>query len=336
MSDTILRQWAMLRRIPRRPQKVTVRELAAHLEAEGFRITRRQIQRDLVDLSAVFPLASDAPAKPAGWQWIGDQAFDLPGMDPPTAFAFVMTNQFMEKQLPVAVVAGLDPYFRRARAVLGDSGSSALADWPDRIRVVPNGFRPRAPALDESMLGKVYDAVLKRRRLAIEYVARGEDLPKSCEISPLGVVVKEPVMYLVCTFWNYEDIRQIAIHRMRSAKVLDVEANTSSGFSLDNYVASGELAYPLHPRREIDFVAVFSGESAAHLIECAIGLNQVTEILTDGRVRVKATVLDSSEFRWWLLGFGDHAEVKEPWELRNWVIDTVTRSKNIYKSTSHY
>lgn len=330
MSDTILRQWAMLRRIPRRPQKVTVRELATHLEAEGFSITRRQIQRDLLELSAVFPLASDSPAKPAGWQWISDQAFDLPGMDPPTALAFEMTKQFMEKQLPAAFVTGLEPYFQRARAVLDSSGTYGLADWPQRIRVVPNGFRPRAPTLDENVLRSVYDAVLKQQRLAIEYVARGEQSPKSCEISPLGVVVKEPVMYLVCTFWNYDDVRQIAIHRIRTATVLGVEAEIPDGFSLDSYVASGEFSYPLYPKRQIDLVAIFSEESAVHLTECAIGPNQTAETQSDGRVRVKATVLDSSEFRWWLLGFGDHVEVIKPTVLRKWFTSAADRLSGVY------
>ena len=36
----------------------------------------------------------------------------------------------------------------------------------------------------------------------------------------------------------------------------------------------------------------------------------------DGRMLLTATVVDSSELRWWLLGFGDQVEVLAPASIR--------------------
>lgn len=334
MSETILRQWTMLRRIPRRPHKVTVRELAAHLDGEGFSVTRRQIQRDLVDLSAIFPLASDAPSKPAGWQWVGEQAFDLPGMDPPTALAFEMTRRFVEKQVPSAVLTTLQPHFRRAQAVLAEAADAGFATWPEKIRIVPRGFRLESPDIDEGVLQVVYDGLFKQRTIAIDYTSRGETNRKSSEISPLGLVVKEPVLYLVCVFWEYEDVRQIAVHRIHEARLLDGQSRVPADFDLDAYVSVGAFKYPILPRHKIDFVAIFSSESAIHLNECFIGLDQSIKPLADGRMQVKATVLDSLEFRWWLLGFGDNVEVAKPHQLRRWMAEVVARAGKFYQSNA--
>ena len=55
----LLRQWAMLRMIPRYPRKITARDLMEKLFNEGFSMTKRSVERDLQSISATFPLVSD-------------------------------------------------------------------------------------------------------------------------------------------------------------------------------------------------------------------------------------------------------------------------------------
>jgi len=53
MSDTLMRQWQMLRLIPRHPVKVATAELIQRLADEGFETTQRTLQRDLMRLSSI-------------------------------------------------------------------------------------------------------------------------------------------------------------------------------------------------------------------------------------------------------------------------------------------
>lgn len=62
----------MLRMIPRAPSKVSVKDLCDQLRDADFVVTERTVQRDLVELSSVFPLAVDDRAKPFGWSWQRD------------------------------------------------------------------------------------------------------------------------------------------------------------------------------------------------------------------------------------------------------------------------
>lgn len=64
--ETLLRQWAMLRFIPRHPRRIDTGRLRAELQKQGYEITLRTIQRDLNKLSAVLPLVCDQ-SKPQGW-----------------------------------------------------------------------------------------------------------------------------------------------------------------------------------------------------------------------------------------------------------------------------
>ncbi|HKT81842.1 MAG TPA: WYL domain-containing protein [Vicinamibacterales bacterium] len=44
----------------------------------------------------------------------------------------------------------------------------------------------------------------------------------------------------------------------------------------------------------------------------------------NGRVRLRATVADTPQLRWWLLAFGDAVEVLGPAPLREWFAETTT------------
>ena len=57
--DTLCRQWQLLRQIPRYPKKIAVKTLHGYLADEGQKISERTLQRDLNDLSLVFPLIVD-------------------------------------------------------------------------------------------------------------------------------------------------------------------------------------------------------------------------------------------------------------------------------------
>ena len=70
--ETLLRQWQMLRYIPRYPAKITATQLKAKLDSEDFNVTKRTVERDLMDLSRAFPLTLDDRSKPYGWSWQKD------------------------------------------------------------------------------------------------------------------------------------------------------------------------------------------------------------------------------------------------------------------------
>ena len=115
-GDTLLRQWHMLRAIPRHPRRVGVRELKSSLVTAGFDVSPRTIQRDLIELSNTFPLVSDEREKPYGWSWQAKApVFDLPNLSNHEALAFAMVEDYLRPLLPHALLDQLQPYFSIAR-----------------------------------------------------------------------------------------------------------------------------------------------------------------------------------------------------------------------------
>lgn len=317
-NDTLLRQWAMLHRIPREPQRIGTSDLLTQLTDANFKVDLRTIQRDLNKLSKILPLASDA-SKPQGWFWLRSaRQFDIPGLEPQAALAFHMAETHLQSVLPASSLALLKPWFDTARGVLDRQGNG-LAKWPSKVRVLPRGLPTKIPEILPEVQTSTYQAVLQECKLRITYghnagMVEAEE-QRSYVISPLALVVRDGVVYLVCVYEGYSDIRQLAMHRMRTAELLIEPAQRPKGFSIDSYIAEGEFGIPLNPR-PIKLEAKFLRHVAIHLRESQISDDQRITDVDEDNVLLHATVPDTLELRLWLKSFGDDVAVSKPAALR--------------------
>jgi len=330
MSDTFMRQWHMLRLIPRSPSKVSTSDLLHSLADEGFKVKLRTLQRDLAKLSVIYPLVCDERAKPFGWSWSKDAAFlDIPSMDSHTALAFWMANQHLKPLLPTTTLQTLQPHFDAAKEVLNHIGTNhGTPAWRKKVRVLPQGQELKAVHIDDAVQQQVYDGLLRNRKLMVNYKPRNEGHEKEYALNPLGLVLKGGISYLVCSIKTYTDIRLLTLHRIRKARVLDEPLLTPEGFDLDDYIESGEMGFKR--KEKVTFKALFSKAAALHLRERALSDDQTIVEQNDGRVLITASIQNTSELRWWILGFGNQVEVLEPIRLRDDMIAVIQSSAKRY------
>ena len=76
---TLSRQWALLRQLPSRPPGNTSAELVWRLRDVGFTVSKRTVERDLNELSLIFPLERNDKSIPFGWHWAATAGSDLRG-----------------------------------------------------------------------------------------------------------------------------------------------------------------------------------------------------------------------------------------------------------------
>ena len=315
--ETLSRQWRLLRRIPWYPNKIPARELADHLRAEGHDISKRSVERDLLALSGVFPLASDERSKPFGWSWQKDAPqFSLPGMSSLQAMVLNLARTHLQPLLPAHLLDPLQPYFAQAESTLRQAlGKRGVAEWNKRVAFVQPSQPLLPPKVNDRALTVVHEAVAAKRQLALGYRSRSLGKALACDVHPLGIVYRGVLGYLVATVADYEDVRIFALHRITSARMLDAASRTPSGFNLQTYAHSG--AFGFMDNGPIRMVLRMTEPSAQHLYETPLSTDQsITADSRDGWVRITATVRDNSQLQWWLRGFGKEVEVVEPATLR--------------------
>jgi predicted DNA-binding transcriptional regulator YafY len=330
MSDAIFRNWVMLKHIPRYPRKITASELCALMRDEGYETSKRTIERDLQKLSGIFALTCDEREKPYGWSWEKNAMLhDLPSMDAPTALTFKLVEQFLSRMMPPSATRHLEQHFRLANSVLESLGSNHYKDWSEKVRIVPR-TQPLLPAaVSQEVVTVVYDALLNDRRFTVNYrTGAGEE--KEYEVNPLGIVLRDNVIYLVATLWDYQDIKQLALHRMVEVSPLDKEVTDIPGFDLQGYINSAAFHIPDEGKPTIHLKVRFNAAAAAHLRETPLSEDQRLTEEEDGDVLVSATVANTQQLRWWLLGLGDNVEVVSPKALRQEMHETIASMLNNY------
>ena len=305
----------MLRILPRAPRKVDTASIECALNDRGFEIDRRSIQRDLIGLSAAFPIECDSRSKPFGWSWGRDAVpFDLPAMDVHAALAFRVAAEHLERLLPATTRSHLEPYFRQARLQLAHA-RGALADWPENVRAIHTGPPLLSPHVDSSILECVHEGLTEERRLAIRYTRRGAQNARSYVLSPLGLVYRDGVAILVASVAEYDDALQFALHRVESAELTDTPRRVPPGFTLQKYIDAGELDFLLSDA-PLPLVALIDEPVVVKLSETPLSEDQRLEPQPDGRTRLTATVADTNQLRAWLRSFGAFIEVVSPPDLR--------------------
>lgn len=316
-QQSLLRQWHMLRMVPRAPARISAKELCDRLCAADFPVTKRTVERDLNELSGVFPIVADSSEKPFGWSWLRDaSSFDLPGLTLPEALTLTLVEQHLRHHLPPTAVDALRPHFQSAARTLSTVEACAPSRaWLDKVRSVPPQQPLLAPRMDGECQRIVYLALMQDRQLRLHYRKRDAAEPSVYDaVHPLGVVQRGALVYLVCMFAGYDDVRTIALHRVQQAEALYEPARRKEGFDIDAYIASGEFG--VIAGEPITLRAVFTRAAGEHLHETPLSADQILVAAADGRLHLAATVPHTRSLVWWLLGFGDGVVVQEPAGLR--------------------
>ncbi len=299
-------------------RKASTSEIRDRLKARGHDVTPRTLQRDLDALVGEFGVERDDAGKPYGWRWPKEHSrISLPEMDWPVALSFYLLRQYLDGLLPSSVLEHLAPHFSEAEAKLRRQFPDIpLQRWPEKVRVAPPGQPMRSPRVLRSVRDAVTEALLTERQLEIRYRRSDDSEAQVWRIHPLGLVQRGRVFYLAARVFDYQDPRTLALHRIERATMLTEPVEVPEGFSLDRWLEEGAMDFG--DGGSLRLVAEFHEGAGRHLLESPLSDDQKALPLDakSDSLRVSATVRDTEQLRWWLLGFGGKVEVIGPAALR--------------------
>jgi predicted DNA-binding transcriptional regulator YafY len=336
--ETLVRQLQMLQLIPRSPAQVTVADLTSALTELGFPVTSRTVQRDLNDIALVMPLECNDKSKPYGWKWAREAKAHLPMMSLQEALSLHLVNKHLTQVLPPNLLDDLLPMFKQAEQTINSLGSkNQVSHWLQSV-VVESPTQPMlAPRVSTAVQEAVYQALFEQKQLQVSYKSARNNLAKEMTLHPLGLILRGKISYLGATVNDYDDIRFFALHRFESANVKfldDVQAKNKH--SWQDYLISGAGGFHVQPKEKIIMRSWVSDELAARLKETPLSEDQKLhpQEANEGYI-FTASVHDTWQLGWWILGQGKDMIIYEPECLRTRTIDTLEAALNGYiQSTS--
>ena len=324
-SNSLYRQWQILSRLSTGKWMGT-RELQEILQREGIDITLRTIQRDLNQISQRFPIENNG-AVPQGWRWRSDAPIQsLPHMTSSQAVTFMMVEEHLKHLLPPSLIEEMNPWFDLARRSL--STQNNVRQWINRVRIVPATQPLIPPIVEKTAQQAIYEGLLQDKQLECVYQGLNQAAEaKTYTLNPLALVQKGAIIYLICTRHDKTDIQTFALHRFKSATVLNTRALHPVNFDIDEYIESGALGFRVDfskPTKTVALTLTMTEIDALYLEETKLSTNQVLEPLGNGQILVHATVPFTNLLVWWLRSFGHKITHIEPEVVRDAVIQTIT------------
>lgn len=323
--NTLSRQWELLKLLPSRGPGLTAAQITQLLNDEhGHDINKRTVERDLQELSRLFPLQCNNRGKPYGWYWMPGAQLELPGIELGEALTLALLDDTLKTMLPLSLRRGLEPRFQQARRKLEAlAEENATARWFEKVASVQPQMSLQTPDVSEALLERIQLGLLQEKQLRCRYYAAHQDKERELVLNPLALVQRGSITYLIATAVPHADVRQYALHRFREVDLLDTPLVRPEGFALQAYLASDAMHFS--PQGPIELRAWVS-ESLARLIrETPLSSDMTLEPQAEGCL-LRATVSDSWQLRWWLLQQGENICVEAPESLRGYMRDTLHKA----------
>jgi predicted DNA-binding transcriptional regulator YafY len=121
----------------------------------------------------------------------------------------------------------------------------------------------------------------------------------------------------------HDEVRMLKLVRFIEVQVTDEPFDRPENFHVEDKLGA---AWRLIPEgKEYNVAVVFTKKVATNVSEVLWHKSQKHKILDDGQCEVTFTIDGIGEIAWWLCGYGDQVQIKQPAELRDRV-KTILRS----------
>ena len=330
-SNVIIRQWELLKLLPKTGSGKTVIDLKNDLNNLGFDIKERQVERDLKHLQGQFSaIECYDDSKPYTWRWAKDGTRPIiGGISLPEAVSWKLVADTIQHLLPISVLNTIKPYFTEAQKKLDSlKENNDLATWNNKIRVVQPNLPLVAPQIHHDIVESIQEAVLHQNQVNVTYRAANSNYDKEMILHPLALVQRGLVTYVVATANEHTDVRLFALHRIQQIEVSTRRASIPRSFNIDHYIGDGKLHFG---NGEQIFLKIRVANWLKHILQ-ETPLTNHQEILEENNHIIVTTLISlTPQLEWWLLSQADGLEVLEPIELREKIANRLLLAAEQYK-----
>lgn len=222
---------------------------------------------------------------------------------------------------PAAVAA------RKLQSQLSSKARREVNDMASAISLTATGT---AKLGDKSEL---FDLLLQarqqRRVLRMQYESLTEWETVTTKLRPYQLLYSRHSWYVIGRSNAHGEVRTFKLARIASLELLDEKYALPRGFSLRRYLKNAWRMVP-EPGKDLNVVIRFSPLVATNVAEVIWHPTQRLEPQDDGSLLFHAKVSGVNEISWWILGYGDQAEVLKPARLRKLIATRVKSLANLY------
>ena len=212
------------------------------------------------------------------------------------------------------------PFFAAARNAAIKLESSLPPRMRERLLATVDAVQIQMPPTNplqeqQAVYDQLIEAISGRRSVRITYGLPTDEGEICTRLNPYRLLFSRRSWYVIGRSSLHRAPRTFNVGRISRLEILEDKFEIPRGFSIDRYLRNAWHLIP-EPGPDQEVVIRFDKSVAKNVAEVNWHKTQRIEFNDDGSIDFRVTVSGVREISWWVLGYGNRAEVLQPAELR--------------------
>jgi predicted DNA-binding transcriptional regulator YafY len=294
----------------------TIKDILAHLTAQGLTVHERTVRRDIDALKSVFLPLQESKDKNNATAWRLD-ADVSPGyaaiVTKQALLGLYLMNGLSQSMDQTTFQTDIEAFFRSVDSRLGEKAREhvndmkAVTHFSDKKRWLSK--------VDKSIFETIQNACMEGHVIEGAYESVNSGL-KTRRLGPHGLYFEAGSIYLLAEDLDAGQVKTFVVSRFQSAAMLDVEYRADR-LSPDILFRN---SFGVYRGIQIEKVALeFDKELAPFVSETEWHPSQTISRLDAGKLLLELELSITPDFVNWVLGFGEKVTIRSPELLQNQV-----------------
>lgn len=321
----------------RKHQMTRILEVASLIHKEPRRWTRprlaTRLEVDKATIQRYIDLLRDmgieiVPRGQQGYEIISDFFLPALNLNFEEALALVTAARFYQAAEGEQAVEVLNHAIHKITSNLPKQTNETLDKIAPQIEVP----HQQVSQIDEAQPHKeqLYEAIRERCKVNIQYNSFSSGKREQHRLAPYAVLFRRHAWYVIGHTEKPNQILTFRINRIHSLFISHLSYTIPEDFSVQKHM---EKSWDFRLGPDTHIVIEFAARIAPLIREVEWHSTQKIYERADGGLRFEATVAGWLEVGWWVLGWGEEAEVIKPKELREWVAETAEKMVKVYRKS---
>ena len=279
--------------------------------AEQLEVSTKSIHRDIEFMRDRLDLPVEYDPVKYGYHYSEEvSAFPTFQVTEGEMVALLVAEKALQQYRGTTFEKPLVSAFQKIEEALPDTISLNLSEWDESI-----SFRTSAiPQLDLNIFDQLAKAVSRKKQLELQYRKPGQKKGETRVVDPYHLANINGEWFLFAHCHLRKDLRIFAPARILTIQETGETFQRPKKFSIEDRLQG---SFGVHAGKENFKVTIrFSPQVADYIREKTWHPTQKIKSLPDDSIELSITLSSLVEIHRWVLGWGEHAEVIEPSNLR--------------------
>lgn len=257
----------------------------------------------------------------------------------PNSFFLPPTNFTAVEALSIIAIASQNegrglPFYEPARQAALKLESSLPGALREELQAITHSIQISLGQVNplegkDRVYRQLVDAIAKGHVVRIAYESLTEWETITTKLRPYHLLFSRRSWYVIGRSSLHKELRTFNLGRISDLRPMRQKFSIPSSFSLAGYLRNAWHLIP-EPGPDHKVVVRFQELVARNVAEVVWHKTQRLKFLDDGSLEFRAQISGLNEVAWWILGYGDQAEVLKPAKLRRLVAQRAAHMHAIY------